>query len=263
MLDGARVIVTMPGLNVASTLPQTVAALPEGYADAIILADDGSTDNTIEIAHRVGVRVFSHSRNLGYGAGQKTSYREALRDGGDIMVMVHPDYQYKPELMPVMASMVRHGGYDVVLASRMLDGGALKGGMPVWKLAANRFLTHFENFMLGGHVSEYHTGYRAYSRRILEELPLAHLSNKFHFDSEILALAIQHDYRIGEISCPAHYFDGMQSMPADVGVTYGLGCLNAAVQGALFRTGLGVPPLFDPQAPTLLDGWTEGIEAAA
>lgn len=263
MIDGARVAVTMPGLNVASTLPRTVAALPEGYADTIILADDGSTDDTVEVARELGVRVFSHSRNLGYGAGQKTTYREALKDGADIAVMVHPDFQYKPELMPVMASMVRHGGYDVVLASRMLDGNALAGGMPIWKLVANRFLTHTENIMLGGSVSEYHTGYRAYSRRLLEELPLCHLSNKFHFDSEILALAIDRGYSIGEISCPAHYFDEMQTIPPSVGVTYGLGCLATAFQGALHRTGLVTPPLFDPKAPTLLEGWTEGVERVA
>ena len=261
MIDGARVAVTMPGLNVATTLPMTVEALPEGYADVIILADDGSTDDTVEVAKGLGVRVFSHSRNLGYGAGQKTTYREALKDGADVAVMVHPDFQYKPALMPVMASMVHHGGYDVVLASRMLDGGALDGGMPLWKLVANRFLTHVENLAMGGHVSEYHTGYRAYSRRILEELPLAHLSNKFHFDSEILALAIHGGYRIGEISCPAHYFDGMQTIPLDVGITYGIGCLKAAAQSAINRTGLVTTELFAPNAPTLLEGWLEGVEA--
>jgi glycosyltransferase involved in cell wall biosynthesis len=261
MLDGARVIVTMPGLNVASTLRRTVAALPPGYADAIILADDGSTDDTVEVARGLGVRVFSHGRNLGYGAGQKTTYREALKDGADVVVMVHPDFQYKPELMPAMAAMVRHGGYDLVLASRMLDGGARKGGMPGWKLVANRFLTHTENLLLGGHVSEYHTGYRAFSRRLLAELPLAHLSNAFHFDTESLALAILRGYRIGEISCPAHYFEGMQTMPAGVGVRYGIGCLKAAVEGALHRFGLHTSPIFDPRAPTLLEGWAEGVEA--
>jgi glycosyltransferase involved in cell wall biosynthesis len=261
MLDGARVAVTMPGINVAETLPRTVEALPEGYADVILLADDGSTDDTVEVARELGVRVFSHSRNLGYGAGQKTTYREAIKDGCDVAVMVHPDFQYKPELMPVMASMVVHGGYDVVLASRMLDGGALTGGMPPWKLVANRFLTHVENALLGAHVSEYHTGYRAFSRRILEELPLADLSNGFHFDTEMLALAILNDYRIGEISCPAHYFDGMQTMPPDVGIRYGLGCLRAAGLGALHRTGMAKPKLYDLSGPRLLDGWTEGIEA--
>jgi glycosyltransferase involved in cell wall biosynthesis len=251
----------MPGVNVASTLPRTVKALPEGYADAIILADDGSSDDTVEVARSLGVRVFSHGRNLGYGAGQKTTYREALRAGADIVVMVHPDYQYKPELVPAMAAMIRHGGYDLVLASRMLDGGALRGGMPLWKLGANRFLTVVENALLGAHVSEYHTGYRAFSRRILEELPLAGLSNRFHFDTESLALAILRGYRIGEISCPAHYFEGMQTMPASVGVRYGLGCLRAAMQGAAHRTGLYRPALFDPSGPRLLDGWHEGVEA--
>ena len=261
MIDGARLVVTMPGLNVASTLERTVAALPPGYADAIILADDGSTDETVEVARRLGVRVFSHGRNLGYGAGQKTTYREALRDGAEVVVMVHPDFQYKPELMPAMAAMVRHGGYDLVLASRILDGGALRGGMPLWKLAANRALTHVENLLLGGHVSEFHTGYRAFSRRFLEQVPLAHLSNGFHFDSELIALALARGTRIGEVSCPAHYFDGMQTMPAEVGVVYGLGCLRASIEGALNRTGLVVPPLFDPGAKSLLEGWTEGVEA--
>ncbi len=261
MIDGARVVVTMPGLNVASTIGRTVAALPPGYVDAIILADDGSTDDSVAVAKALGVRVFSHGRNLGYGAAQKTTYREALRDGADVVVMVHPDFQYKPELVPAMAAMVRHGGYDLVLASRMLDGGALRGGMPIWKLVANRTLTHVENLLLGGHVSEYHTGYRAFSRRFLEEVPLAHLSNGFHFDSESIALALARGSRIGEVSCPAHYFDGMQTMPADVGVAYGLGCLKAAVEGAVNRTGLAVPPLFDPAAKTLLEGWSEGVEA--
>ncbi|MFH2005409.1 MAG: glycosyltransferase family 2 protein [bacterium] len=261
MLQGARVAVTMPGLNVASTLPRTVRALPPGVADTILLADDGSTDDTVAVAHELGVRVFSHRRNLGYGAAQKTTYREALKDKADIVVMVHPDFQYKPELMPVMAAMVHHGGYDLVLASRMLDGGALTGGMPLWKLAANRLLTGVENALLGGHISEYHTGYRAFSKRILAELPLANLSNRFQFDSEILALAILHGYRIGEISCPAHYFDGMQTMPATVGIGYGLGCLKAAALGAAHRSGLWKPALLDHSGPGLLDGWTEGVEA--
>lgn len=263
MLDGARIAVTMPGLNVATTIGRTVQALPEGYADMVLLADDGSTDDTVQVARDLGVRVFSHSKNLGYGAGQKTTYREALKAGADVAVMVHPDFQYKPELMPVMASMVVHGGYDIVLASRMLDGGALGGGMPGWKLVANRFLTHVENALLGGHVSEYHTGYRAFSRRILEELPLAELSNGFHFDTEMLALAILHGYSIGEISCPAHYFDGMQTMPPDVGVRYGLGCLRAAGLGALHRFGVAKPALYDLSRPRLLDGWAEGVEATA
>ena len=260
MIDGAKIVVIMPGLNVAGTLARTVAAIPEGYADEIILVDDGSSDDTINVAHGLGLRVFSHGRNLGYGAAQKTAYREAVRAAADIVVMIHPDYQYKPELMPVMASMVRHGGYEVVLASRVLDGHALDGGMPVWKLVANRLLTHAENMLLGGHLSEYHTGYRAYSARVVRDLPLAHLNNQFYFDSEILALAIRAGIPIGEVSCPARYFDGMQTMVLDAGLGYGLGCLKTALQGALHRTGLAVPPLFSADAPTLHDAWTEGVE---
>ncbi|MBW2702968.1 MAG: glycosyltransferase family 2 protein [Deltaproteobacteria bacterium] len=260
MLDGARIAITMPGINVSSTLERTIQALPKDYADTIFLADDGSTDDTVQVAKSLGVRVFSHSKNLGYGAGQKTTYREALKDNADVAVMVHPDFQYKPELVPALAAMVVHGGYDLVLASRMLDGGALRGGMPIWKFAANRFLTGVENAMLGGHVSEYHTGYRAFSKRFLEEMPLAGLSNGFHFDSETIALALLHGYRIGELSCPAHYFDGMQSMPATVGVRYGLGCLRTAVMGAIHRSGLHKPALFTTGGPTLLEAWTEGVE---
>jgi glycosyltransferase involved in cell wall biosynthesis len=261
MIDGARIAVTMPGWNVASTLERTLAALPPGWADVVILADDGSRDDTVAVARRLGVRVFSHHRNLGYGAAQKTTYREALRAGADVAVMVHPDFQYKPELMPALAAMVRHGGYDLVLASRMLDGGALRGGMPPWKFVANRLLTGVENALLGAHVSEYHTGYRAFSKRFLCELPLARLSDDFHFDTEVIALAVLHGYRIGELSCPAHYFDEMQTMSALKGVRYGIGCLQAAVRGALHRTGLHTSAIYDRTSPGLLDGWTEGVEA--
>ncbi len=260
MIDGARLVVTMPGRNVASTLGRTVAALPAGYADEIILADDGSTDDTVAVARSLGVRVFSHDRNLGYGAGQKTTYREALRTGADVVVMVHPDFQYMPELVPAMGAMIVHGGYDLVLASRMLDGKARQGGMPVWKLAANRFLTAAENLMLGAHISEYHTGYRAFSKRMLRELPLANLSNRFEFDTELIVLAHLGGYRIGEISCPARYFSGMQTMPASVGVGYGLGCLRAAAMGAAARLGMTRPALLDPAGPRLEDGWIEGRE---
>jgi len=260
MLGEARVAVTMPGIDVASTLERTVEALPAGFADTIILADDGSTDDTVEVARRLGVQVYSHGCNLGYGAAQKTTYREALRAGADVAVMVHPDFQYKPGLAPALAAMVIHGGYDMVLASRMLDGGALRGGMPVWKLLANRVLTGAENLLLGARVSEYHTGYRAYARRMLDELPLAGLSNGFHFDSEIIALAVLYGYRIGELSCPAHYFDGMQTMPASVGIGYGLGCVRAAALGALQRTGVARPRLYDREGPRL-SAWTQGVRA--
>lgn len=261
MIDGARLVVTMPGWNVASTLRTTVEALPRGYADEIILADDGSTDDTVAVARSLGIKVFSHGRNLGYGAGQKTTYREALRAGADVVVMVHPDFQYKPELVPAMASMVVHGGYDLVLASRMLDGRARAGGMPIWKLAANRFLTGVENLMLGAHVSEYHTGYRAFSRRLLAELPLANLSNRFEFDSELIVLTVLGRYAIGEVSCPAHYFDGMQSMSFATGLGYGVGCLKAAALGAASRLGLHRPAIFDPDGPRLDGGWSEGVES--
>ncbi len=252
----SKVVVVMPGLNVARTLERTVQAIPAGAADAVVLVDDGSTDETIEVARRLGIACVSHARNLGYGAAQKTGYREALTLGADVAVMVHPDFQYKPELVPAMAAMVTHGGYDVVLASRVLVGGAIAGGMPRWKYVANRALTTIENVVMGSHLSEFHTGYRAYSRRALQTLPLAGNRDDYVFDSEILAQAVAQRLPIGEISCPAHYFDDMQTITFGPGVRYGLGVLGVAARVAAHRLG-GRGRLLDPSAPKL-DAWTEG-----
>lgn len=256
MLDGKRVVIVMPGIDVASTLERTVRAIPEGVADEILFVDDGSKDGSVELALRLGCTVFSHRENLGYGAAQKTGYREALRAGADVVVMVHPDFQYKPELVPAMAAMVVHGGYDLVLGSRMLVRGALTGGMPRWKYVANRALTAFENALTGGGLSEYHTGYRAFSRRILEELPLAGLRNDYVFDNELLVQAIHFGYAIGELSCPAHYFDEMQTITLAKGIRYGLGVLGTTSAYALHRLGKRAP-ILDPSEPGL-DAWPEG-----
>ncbi|MFT5359489.1 MAG: glycosyltransferase involved in cell wall biosynthesis [Polyangiales bacterium] len=257
MLGGKRVAVVLPGLNVAVTLERTIRALPEGVADEIILVDDGSTDDSVAIAQRLGLTVVSHAKNLGYGAGQKTGYREALAGGADVVVMVHPDFQYKPELMPAMASMVVHGGYDMALGSRMLMRGALAGGMPMWKYVVNRGLTMTENAVMGAGLSEYHTGYRAFSRKILEELPLAGNRNDFVFDNETIAQALHFGYSIGEMSCPANYFDEMQTITLMPGIRYGLGCLTTA--SAFFLNTRGKPsPLFDANGPGL-SKWTEGV----
>ena len=191
MINGKKVAVVLPGLNVKGTLERTLAAIPPTYSDMSIFVDDGSTDGCGELAAKLGCIVMRHSKNLGYGAGQKTGYREALAQGADVVVMVHPDFQYKPELMPAMASMVAHGGYDIVLGSRLLVRGALKGGMPQWKYVANRGLTLFENILMGSGLSEFHTGYRAFSRRFLEELPLAENRDDYVFDNEVLAQAIR------------------------------------------------------------------------
>lgn len=260
MLADKRVVIVMPGIDVAPTLERTVRAIPDGVADEILFVDDGSRDASVEIALSLGCTVVSHARNLGYGAGQKTGYREALAAGADVVVMVHPDFQYKPELVPAMASMVAHGGYDVVLGSRMLVQGALRGGMPRWKHAVNRALTAVENAMTGAGLSEYHTGYRAFSRRVLEELPLAHLRNDYVFDNEMLVQAIHFGYAIGELSCPAHYFDEMQTITLLPGIRYGLGVLGTTGRYVLHR--LGRPsPILDPSGPRL-SAWTEGRRVA-
>ncbi len=254
MLGGQKVVAVMPGLNVSSTLERTVRAIPEGVVDVVLLVDDGSTDDTVAVAERLGIACISHSRNLGYGAAQKTGYRATLEIGGDVAVMLHPDYQYKPELVPPIASMAVYGGYDIVLAARVLLGAAVVGGMPRWKYAANRFLTHTENALIGANFSEYHTGYRAYTRHALETLPLANNRNDFAFDSEVLAQAIGMGISVGEISCPAHYWEGMQTISFKTGVRYGIGCLQVAGRYAAQRMGV---PTGIMDGPTL-DAWTEG-----
>lgn len=259
MLSGKRITVVMPGLNVASTLERTVRAIPDGVVDEIVFVDDGSTDDSGDLARGLGCTVIRHDTNLGYGAGQKSGYRAALETGADVVVMVHPDYQYKPELVPAMAAMVVHGGYDIVLGSRMLVRGAIAGGMPRWKWVVNRGLTTVENAMMGAGLSEYHTGYRAFSRHALETLPLANNRNDFVFDNETLAQAIHFGLPIGEISCPANYFDEMQTITFLPGIRYGLGCLATASRFVLHRLGAR-DAMLDPSGPTVA-AWTEGRRA--
>ncbi len=257
MMNGARIVVVMPGLRVVRTLERTVRAIPANAVDEIIYVDDGSDDGSIELARRLGLTVFSHGKNLGYGAGQKTGYREALARGADVVVMVHPDFQYKPELVPAIASMVAYGGYDLALASRVLVGGALAGGMPRWKFAVNRALTHVENALLRASLSEYHTGYRAFSRGVLEALPLAENRNDFVFDNEVLAQAIHFGYSIGEISCPAHYFDEMSTIRFLPGITYGVGVLGVAARLVAHRAGIRPSACFD-RGGRRLGEWKQG-----
>jgi len=225
MLHGKCLIVVMPAYNAAETLEQTYADIPHEYVDEVVLVDDGSSDNTAEVARALGVHTIVHSKNIGYGGNQKNCYRTALQLGADVVVMVHPDYQYSPRLISAMATLVTSGHYDVVLGSRILGGNPLEGGMPVYKYIANRILTLIQNLVLGAKLSEYHTGYRAFSREVLENLPLEENSDDFVFDNEMLAQGIFFGFRFGEISCPTRYFEEASSISLRLSIRYGLGVL--------------------------------------
>ncbi len=240
MILNQRIVVVMPAFKAAKTVEKTWRALPHDLVDRVLLVDDASPDNTKEVARELGIKVIAHEKNLGYGGNQKTCYRAALADGADIIVMVHPDYQYEPRLVTAMAAMVQSGVYDVVLGSRILGGGALRGGMPLWKYAANRGLTLIENIFLGAKLSEYHTGYRAYSRQALESVNFECCSDDFVFDNELLCQFILRGISIGEISCPTKYFEDASSINFPRSVKYGLGVLRVSVAGFLRRMGLNV-----------------------
>jgi glycosyltransferase involved in cell wall biosynthesis len=238
MHRGQKVVVIMPAYNAARTLVQTYHEIVEqGIVDETILVDDASRDETVQLAQTLpGVRIHVHDKNEGYGANQKTCYRLALEAGADIVVMVHPDYQYTPQLIPAMVSMIGNGLYHCILGSRILGGGALRGGMPPWKYVANRLLTLVENILMGAKLSEYHTGYRAFSRKLLEELPLEWNSDDFVFDNQILAQILWRGYFVAEISCPTRYFPEASSINFPRSVRYGLGCLRTAMRFRLARS---------------------------
>jgi glycosyltransferase involved in cell wall biosynthesis len=244
MLNGKKIIVVMPAYNAEKTLLKTYNEIPFEIVDDVILVDDASYDRTSEIAKSMGIKTIIHETNLGYGANQKTCYRTALELGADIIIMVHPDYQYTPKLIPALASMIAYGEFDAVLASRILGIGALQGGMPLYKYIANRFLTLFENLLLNHKLSEYHTGYRAFSRKILERLPLENNSNDFLFDNQMLAQIIWFDYRIGEVSCPTKYFPESSSINFRRSLMYGLGVLKTSLQFRLQKWGILSSPIF-------------------
>lgn len=247
MLNGRKIIVVLPAYNAAKTLEATVRELPD-IVDETILVDDVSGDETVALARSLGLTVFVHRRNLGYGGNQKTCYRLALEAGADVVVMNHPDYQYSPPLVTALASMVSCGVYDLALGSRILTGGALRGGMPVYKYVANRALTAFQNFLMGAHLSEYHTGYRAYSRALLESLPYNRNSDDFVFDNQILAQAVLSGARIGEISCPTRYFPEASSINFRRSVVYGFGVLRTALQFRLAKWKIWRAPIFHGRA---------------
>ena len=264
MLLGKKVVVVLPAFNAERTLELTVRQIPAGIVDEILLVDDSSSDQTVRVAAALGVHTFIHDRNRGYGANQKTCYREALRLGADIVVMLHPDYQYEPRLLPAMASMIASDVYDVVLGSRILGNTARQGGMPRYKYISNRFLTAFENLMLGSKLSEFHTGYRAFSRRVLETLPLLANSDDFVFDNQMLAQAVAFGFTIGEISCPTKYFPEASSIGFRRSVRYGLGVLATSVEFRAWRLGLHTPARYgDSPALRVLHAPGDGAAATA
>ena len=245
MIHSKKVIVVMPAYHAGNTLEKTYNEIPFDVVDDVVLVDDCSSDNTVERAAMLGVgNIIVHEKNKGYGGNQKTCYREALKLGADIVVMLHPDYQYTPRLIGAMASMIASGEFDVVLGSRILGTGALKGGMPLYKYVANRFLTLVENILLGHKLSEYHTGYRAFSREVLENLPLEANSDDFVFDNQMLAQAVYFEYRVGELTCPTKYFDEASSISFKRSVIYGLGVLLTAFKFRLHKSGLFEFPIF-------------------
>jgi glycosyltransferase involved in cell wall biosynthesis len=244
MLNGKRIAVVMPAYNAEKTLRTTVAELPE-IVDMRILVDDHSSDRTVEVARELGLVHFVHDRNYGYGRNQQTCYAEALAEGADVVIMLHPDYQYTPLLVTAMASMVAFGVYDVVLGSRIIGGQALHGGMPLYKYVFNRMLTAFENLFLRIKVSEYHTGYRAFSREVLTKLPLLENSDDFVFDNQMLAQCAFFGFRMGEVSCPTKYFPEASSINFRRSVTYGLGVLATTMQFALQKWGIAKYKIFD------------------
>jgi glycosyltransferase involved in cell wall biosynthesis len=241
VINGKKVIVVLPAYNAERTLENTWREIPP-EVDNIVLVDDCSRDNTAELAQKLGITTVVHKTNTGYGGNQKTCYRIALEMGADIVVMVHPDYQYTPRLVTAMAAMIAYGEFDSVLASRILGTGALKGGMPFYKYIANRFLTFVENILLGQKFSEYHTGYRAFSREMLEKLPLDANSNDFVFDNQMIAQMVWFGFRVGELSCPTKYFKEASSINFRRSVIYGLGVLETALKFRLNKWGLVVSP---------------------
>jgi len=230
MLEGKKIIVVMPAYNAERTLEATYREIPKDIVDEILVIDDQSKDRTVDVAKRLGLEVFVHEENKGYGANQKTCYKEALKKGADIIIMLHPDYQYPPKLITAMAALISSGMFDMVLGSRILGGMALKGGMPFYKYISNRILTFVENILLGQKLSEYHTGYRAFSKELLLNLPILENSDDFIFDNQIIAQAIYFGYKIGEITAPSKYTKESSSIPLKKSMVYGLGVIGTATK---------------------------------
>lgn len=251
----------MPAYNAAKTLKKTVAEIPRDIVDEILLVDDASADETVKVAGDLGLTVFQHAENFGYGRNQKTCYREALKHQAEIVVMVHPDYQYSPNLIVPMAGMIAFGEYDAVLGSRILGKGAIEGGMPVYKYIANRFLTLAQNILISQKLSEYHTGFRAFRREVLENLPLEENSDDFVFDNEMISQAVFFGYRIGEISCPTRYFEEASSINFSRSVKYGFGVLSTSMKFRLQKMNLKKSRIFTAKGQKLLSDYYKSIES--
>ncbi|MEZ4720435.1 MAG: glycosyltransferase family 2 protein [Flavobacteriales bacterium] len=246
MINGKKVVVVMPAYNAEKTLKVTYDEIPFDIVDDVVLVDDKSSDKTSDLAREIGIKhVITHHENLGYGGNQKSCYRKALELGADITIMVHPDYQYTPKLIPAMASVIASGLYDAVLASRILGKGALRGGMPLYKYIANRFLTLTQNFLMGQKLSEYHTGYRAFSKAILEKINFEGNSNDFVFDNQMLAQVFHAGFEIAEVTCPTKYFKEASSINFSRSTTYGFGVLRTSLQYWLSKRGLINYPIFE------------------
>ncbi len=245
MLAGKKIIVVMPAYNAEHTIARTYREIPHDIVDEVLVVDDHSSDATAAVVRQLGIQLVVHSKNRGYGANQKTCYQEALRRNADIIVMLHPDYQYPPRLITAMGAMLVADQFDIVLGSRILSGSARAGGMPLYKYIANRYLTLFQNLLLGQKLSEYHTGYRAFTADVLRSLPLEENSNDFLFDNEILAQSIHFGYRIGEITSPASYHAQASSISLLPAIRYGIGVLRTTLAFVTERSGLVRHPIFD------------------
>jgi len=239
------VVVVLPAYNAAKTLESTYREIPLSVVDKVILVDDASNDQTVDVARRLGIETYIHQRNKGYGGNQKTCYTKALELGADIVIMLHPDYQYTPKLIPAMVNLIRSGEYDVVLGSRILGGKAVKGGMPRYKYYANRALTMAQNILMGQKLSEYHTGYRAFNRQVLQKVVWQNNSDDFVFDNQMLSQILYHDFRVAEVTCPTKYFKEASSINFHRSLKYGLGCLRTAILFRLNKNHMINNPMFD------------------
>ena len=251
MLNGKRICVVMPAYNAEKTLKKTYDEIPKDIVDNVILTDDASTDKTVKVSRELDIKTFIHTENKGYGGNQKTCYQAALESGADIVIMLHPDYQYTPKLILPMASMMTEGLFDAVIGSRILGNKAMMGGMPLYKYVSNRILTLSENLLIQQKLSEYHTGYRAFSRKVLETIPLMENSDDFVFDNQMLCQTLYFGFDVGEVSCPTLYFDDASSISFSRSVTYGMGVMQTAIKYAMARRGMGHFRIFNPNGKKL------------